>query len=126
MSSTAVKEVRSSTNEAMCDLLCLPQGKLPYTAGGQLFSVRPVVYECCPDWDCPDGDACPYVRSVGRLCLSIACAQTGTASTATSAPTCAWLRAPHGGRLYVMSSHMLASAQVLQRDWCQPASCRRG
>ena len=41
----------------------LPQGKLPYSAHGQLFSVRPVVYECCPSWECPDGDACPYVRS---------------------------------------------------------------
>ncbi|KAI7845254.1 hypothetical protein COHA_001296 [Chlorella ohadii] len=37
----------------------LNHGKLPYSAHGQLFSVRPVVYECCPDWQCPEGDACP-------------------------------------------------------------------
>ncbi|PRW56393.1 histone-lysine N- H3 lysine-9 specific SUVH4-like [Chlorella sorokiniana] len=41
-------------------LKTLNHGKLPYTANGQLFSVRPVVYECCPYWQCPDGDACPY------------------------------------------------------------------
>lgn len=70
--------VKCGVTRPTCQLLLPPlsptlQGELPYNSSGQLFCLRPVVYECGPWAGCSHGKDCPQARAVaqGRTPLRI-------------------------------------------------------
>ena len=83
---------------------CLLQGT-PYNDRGQLYNSRPVVYECGPWANCPDGHDCKQVRgaaacgrSAGRASSAVRSAKGALAAhVVTSALLSLRVTAPNAG-----------------------------